>query len=162
MADSIAVLNGGKLIQIGAPSELYEHPASKFVANFLGKSNFLDLRIVGTDGDRTVCKSGAMTIFHRSTAPYGDPGAAILLALRPEKLGILLGKEADPDWNLVDAEIIDVSYLGSTIEMLAEASALGRLLVRAPAGQAAAFAQPGRKITLTWPADATVEVRPQG
>src|SRR4029077_6288984 len=41
MADSIAVLNGGRLIQIGTPSELYERPASRFVASFLGKSNFL-------------------------------------------------------------------------------------------------------------------------
>jgi putative spermidine/putrescine transport system ATP-binding protein len=162
MADSIAVLNGGKLVQIGAPSELYERPATRFVASFLGKSNFLDLRIVGSDGDRTVCKSGDMTIFHRATAPRRESGADMLLALRPEKLGVLSGAAANPDWNAVDAEILDVSYLGGTIEMLAEAAALGKLLVRAPASQTAALAQPGRRITLTWPADATVEVRPQG
>jgi putative spermidine/putrescine transport system ATP-binding protein len=159
MADSIAVLNGGRLIQIGSPSELYERPASRFVASFLGKSNFLALRVVGADGDRAVCRSGDMTIHHRGKP--ARPGVELLLALRPEKLGILSG-EADPDWNTVEAEVVDVSYFGSSIEMLAQTPALGRLLVRAPASQATVVIQPGRKVTLTWPAEATVEVRPLG
>jgi putative spermidine/putrescine transport system ATP-binding protein len=159
MADSIAVLNGGRLIQVGSPSELYERPVSRFVASFLGKSNFLALRVVGANGDCAVCRSGDITIHHRGKP--APPGTELLLALRPEKLRILSG-EADPEWNAVEAEVVDVSYFGSAIEMLAQAPELGRLLVRGPAGQAAAIAQPGHKITLTWPADATVEVRPLG
>ncbi len=160
MADSIAVLNGGRLIQIGSPSELYERPVSRFVASFLGKSNFLALQVVGADGDVTVCRSGDLTIHHCGKPAL--PGAEMLLALRPEKLCILADGGADPDWNTVEAQVVDVSYFGSSIEMIAEASGLGRLLVRAPANQAAAVAQPGRKIRLTWPAGATVEVRPFG
>jgi putative spermidine/putrescine transport system ATP-binding protein len=159
MADSIAVLNGGRLIQIGTPSELYERPVSRFVASFLGKSNFLVLRVVGANGERTICRSGDLTIHHRGKP--AQPGVELLLALRPEKLGILSG-EANPDWNTVQAEVVDISYFGSSIEVLAEAPTLGRLLVRAPAEQAIALAEPGTRIALTWPADATVEVRPLG
>ena len=160
MADSIAVLNNGRLIQIGRPSELYERPASQFVASFLGKSNFLDLEVIGGDGDGIVCRRGEMTIVHRDGGARRASGSSMLLALRPEKVGILSGGTPDPGCNTVAAEIVDVSYYGSTIEMLAEASALGRLLVRAPASLAATIAVPGRRVTLTWPADATVEVRP--
>ncbi len=161
MADSIAVLNGGRLIQIGSPSELYERPASRFVASFLGKSNFLALQVVGADGDMAVCRSGDMTIHHRGKP--GGPGVEMLLALRPEKLRILADGQANLGWNTVEARVVDVSYFGSAIEMIAEAPGVGRLLVRAPASQAAApAAQPGSKITLAWPADATVEVRPLG
>jgi putative spermidine/putrescine transport system ATP-binding protein len=160
MADSIAVLNGGRLMQVGTPSELYEKPASQFVASFLGKSNFLDLEVVGGDGDGTVCRRGETTIVHRDGGARRAAGSSMLLALRPEKVGILAGGTPDPGCNAVAVEIVDVSYYGSTIEMLAEASALGRLLVRAPASLAAPIAEPGRRITLTWPPDATVEVRP--
>jgi putative spermidine/putrescine transport system ATP-binding protein len=158
MADSIAVLNGGRLIQTGAPSELYERPASRFVASFLGKSNFLKLQVVGTDGDHVLCRSGDLTIRHHGHA--GRAGVDVLLALRPEKLGIVPHGESGPDCNAVEAEIVDVSYFGSSIEIFAQASTLGRLLARAPASHLTELAKPGRRIKLTWPADATVEVQP--
>jgi putative spermidine/putrescine transport system ATP-binding protein len=159
MADSIAVLDHGRLIQVGAPSELYERPASRFVASFLGKSNFLKLQVVGTEGDSTVCRNGNLTIRHRGNSARA--GAEILLALRPEKLSIWRESEAVPRCNTVEAEVLDVSYFGGSIEIFAQASTLGRLLIRAHASETAALAQPGRRIKLTWPADATVEVRPE-
>jgi putative spermidine/putrescine transport system ATP-binding protein len=161
MADSVAVLNGGKLIQVGAPSDLYEHPASEFVANFLGKSNFLKLHVLGTEGNRTVCGKDHITLFHCDEATGRKPGTPILLALRPEKLILTSRAVADPTWNVIDAEVVDASYYGGTIEMMTDASVLGRLFVRAPANGAAAFARPGQKITLAWPPDASVEVTPQ-
>ena len=117
-------------------------------------------RAVG-DSDGTVCRRGEMTIVHRDGGAQRASGSAMLLALRPEKVGILSGSAPAPGCNSVAAEIVDVSYYGSTIEMLTDAASLGRLLVRVPASEAAPIAQPGRRITLTWPADATVEVRPQ-
>jgi putative spermidine/putrescine transport system ATP-binding protein len=159
MADSIAVLNRGRLIQVGAPNELYERPESRFVANFIGKSNFLNLRVIGLEGDSAVCRSGDQTVRHRGSS--AQIGVEMLLALRPEKITILRGTEVDPNWNAVEAEVVDVSYFGNSIEFVAQALTLGRLLVRAPAGDAVALAQPGRSIKLTWPTNATVEVRPQ-
>jgi ABC-type Fe3+/spermidine/putrescine transport system ATPase subunit len=159
MADSIAVLDRGRLIQVGAPSELYERPASRFVASFLGKSNFLKLQAVGTEGGCIICRCGDLTVRHRGNSVRA--GAEILLALRPEKLSIRRETEAAPDCNSVEAEVVDVSYFGSSIEIFTQASALGRLLVRAPASETVALAQPGRRIKLTWPADATVEVQPE-
>src|SRR5581483_9082501 len=81
MADSIAVLNHGKLIQIGSPIELYERPSSQFVANFLGKSNFLDLEVVGEDGGNTVCRRGETRIVHRDGRARRNAGSPMLLAL---------------------------------------------------------------------------------
>jgi putative spermidine/putrescine transport system ATP-binding protein len=156
MADMVAVLTSGRVVQSGSPSELYERPVSKFVASFLGKSNFIELDVVGREGDRVVCRRGNLTIFHRGKSPASD---MVLLALRPEKLRIATGDDSESKLNLVEGKIVDASYFGNAIEISVDANGLGRLLVRAPANEAAR-AIVGSDIRLIWPDDATVEIRP--
>jgi putative spermidine/putrescine transport system ATP-binding protein len=156
MADVVAVMTAGRIRQIGAPGDLYERPSSRFVASFLGKSNFLAFETLGRDGDVVAGRVGGQTILHRS--PGGADGT-LLLALRPEKLQIVRPGPVGAGWNAVDARVIDASYLGNAVEFVADAGPLGHLAVRAPSSDAA-LAQPGRPIRLAWRTDATVEILP--
>jgi putative spermidine/putrescine transport system ATP-binding protein len=158
MADAIAVLANGRILQSGPPGELYERPASKFVASFLGKSNFIEMSVAGRDKDYLVCQRGNLTIFHRgeTKAVRGD---TVLLALRPEKLRVALSDDGERDLNTITVKVLDMSYLGNAVEIIVEADVLGRLIVRAPPPDAA-HAKVGNEIRLAWLPDATAEIRP--
>jgi len=154
MADVVAVLTAGRIVQIGSPVELYERPASRFVASFLGKSNFLELERVAQDGDVVIGKRGDTVVRHRGGAADGS----VLLTLRPEKIAIADAPQM-PGQNVIGARVLDVSYLGSAIEMIADAGPLGQMIVRAPASDIGRVQQ-GRDINLAWREDATVAIKP--
>jgi putative spermidine/putrescine transport system ATP-binding protein len=154
MADNVAVLTGGGIVQSGPPAELYERPASRFVASFLGKSNFLELDLVDGGGEIAVCRRADVVLRHRGARRSSGP---ILLALRPEKIAVV--ERPEPGRNAVSARLASVSYFGASAELLADAGALGALIVRAPSAQAASL-QVGDAITLSWPYDAAVEIMP--
>lgn len=110
MSDRIAVFNRGSIEQLGTPEELYDTPANRFVASFLGESNFLDVTL----RDRA---DGIWTAQVREGAPVRVPGAATLhggetvtLAIRPEKIVLAGGSEALP--NAQSALVQDVIFEG--------------------------------------------------
>ncbi|HMP38256.1 MAG TPA: ABC transporter ATP-binding protein [Phycisphaerales bacterium] len=95
MADEMAVLRDGRIVQRGPAQKLYRRPASRFVAEFLGETNFLEARVARTDGDVVTFATAAGEL--RSTAWEGafggrsdapESGAPVLLSLRPEALRI--------------------------------------------------------------------------
>jgi putrescine transport system ATP-binding protein len=110
MASRIAVMNRGRIVQIGAPTEVYEHPANRFVAGFLGSVNLFE----GTARSATV--SGAIAIASpEAGADLLAPGTAqdgtVWLAIRPEK--IRLGRTREPaDGNALSGEVVEIAYLG--------------------------------------------------
>lgn len=85
IADRIAVMRDGRIVQAGTPLELYRRPASAFVAGFIGEANFLDGRVVCVEPDRTVVGTAAGTW---TCAPVSSvaPGASVRLCIRPEAL----------------------------------------------------------------------------
>lgn len=114
LSDRLAVMNAGHLEQVGPPAELYEHPASPFVAQFLGGANLLEGR-VGSHG--TVEIGGLVLRVPDGLIPQGR--AAVRLAVKPE--GILLN--AMPD-NAFEARVEEVEYLGFTTGMLLGAAGI--------------------------------------
>ena len=86
MADSIAVMNGGHLEQLGDPATLYEHPASTFVANFLGQSNLLTARVTGSAGDGAAHRRGPRARRARAGRQGARRPHDVWLGVRPEKL----------------------------------------------------------------------------
>ena len=90
MADKIVVLNGGRIEQVGAPLELYNHPVNRFVAGFIGspKMNFLDGRIAAREEDATVIEVGGAKIRLPRTLPAAVEGEPVTLGIRPEHLGV--------------------------------------------------------------------------
>ena len=84
MADFIVVMNGGHIEQLGTPSQLYEHPATAFVANFLGVSNLLAGTVEGHDGVRL----GNGTLLHVAPAVLNGHTGPVSVGIRPEKLHV--------------------------------------------------------------------------
>jgi len=115
MADRIAVLRDGHLLQVGAPRQIYTRPNSAFVASFIGETNFVEATIRDRIGDCTSLD----TLFGPlvSTVPCADlaVGAKVLLSLRPEALSC-----ADGDENRIKATLRETTYLGELAEHLAE------------------------------------------
>ena len=90
MADKIVVLNAGRIEQVGAPLELYNHPVNRFVAGFIGspKMNFLDGRIAGREDGATLIDVGGETIRLPRALPGAVDGEPIAFGVRPEHLSV--------------------------------------------------------------------------
>ncbi|MCF2532781.1 ABC transporter ATP-binding protein [Yinghuangia soli] len=118
MADTIAVMNGGVIEQLGSPTELYESPKTAFVANFLGQSNMLPAAVLGRQGDDLALDvHGVRMTLPASRAVPGSSGSSrIVMGIRPEK--ITLGK-AEPDdahRNMLRGIVSEASFIGVSTE----------------------------------------------
>jgi putative spermidine/putrescine transport system ATP-binding protein len=153
MSDGIAILRDGRLVQEGDPTSLYERPATRFVADFLGKSNFLAGHVAQARRD-----GFAYAVDGRQFVQAGAPATgAALIALRPEKISVLAdGAAAD---NEVTGTIASWSYFGASFALVVEAGGLGRLQVVVPAWRCPVEPAEGRQVRLGWSADASVVVR---
>ena len=113
LADRIAVMDHGKIIQIGTPAEIYEQPNSRYVADFIGNINLLEGRIVSAGGGAVRIDSAgtgaAISVNQDLAASPGDPA---WFAIRPEKLSVSLDKPADTSVNALTGEVNDIFYLG--------------------------------------------------
>ncbi len=87
MSDRIAVLNQGRIEQIGSVSEIYNHPVTRFVAEFIGETNILPARITGREAGHCICEieGGALLRARASHTPSAD---GVLLSIRPEKVDV--------------------------------------------------------------------------
>jgi spermidine/putrescine transport system ATP-binding protein len=112
MSDRIAVMHQGEVLQIGAPTEIYEHPACRFVADFIGDTNFLD-GVVQEQRDNlvTVSVDGCLQI-SIETDEQVAPGAEVTVAVRPEKIR-LLPTPAGDDCNSYPCQVEQVVYVGT-------------------------------------------------
>ncbi len=111
LADRIAVMEHGRIVQIGAPAEIYERPRTRFVSDFIGVSNFLPGTVVG-GGERelTVELPGGVRVRALPADGLGV-GDRVELAVRPEK--IRLAEAPEPGANCVPGQVENVVYLGA-------------------------------------------------
>jgi len=117
MADTIAVMHGGVIEQMGSPGELYESPRTTFVANFLGQSNLVAADITGTDGDDLVCDAQGATVRIPADRCQVTQGK-VWLGVRPEKV-VLAPLDAPTEGNsLGGARIVDVSFVGVSTQYM--------------------------------------------
>jgi spermidine/putrescine transport system ATP-binding protein len=127
MADAIAVMNHGRIEQLGTPAELYERPVTAFVANFLGQSNLLRGRVAGRDGDRLIVDVGGRKLALPATTGRGA-GEVVHVGVRPEKIHLLAAAgERESGMNELDGVIRDVSFTGVSTQYVVETPA-GELL----------------------------------
>lgn len=122
MSDRIAVFNMGKVQQIGTPRDIYDSPANRFVAEFIGETNLLQGTVHGVDGSDVVVKLPDGTdIAGRAALPL-SPGTAALASLRPER--VQLSSERPGHGNALPATVTDSVYQGShlRVELAGEAA----------------------------------------
>lgn len=138
VASRIAVMNHGELAQIATPGDIYEHPQTRYVAEFIGDVNLFEGKVSALDGSYADIEWPAGKARLRAPAPEGaQVGQTVWVALRPEKLKICLAKPANGN-NMIPGKVDDVGYLGSTSHYYTKVASGQRVTVlRANAAQTA-------------------------
>jgi putrescine transport system ATP-binding protein len=112
MSTRIGLMNEGRILQVGGPTEIYEYPNSKYVANFIGSVNLFDGIIIEEQSDHVVVKPTSMEknlyVSHSASVPVG---AQINVAIRPEKI-MLTMIQPKGDYNWTSGIVKDIVYLG--------------------------------------------------
>jgi spermidine/putrescine transport system ATP-binding protein len=147
MADSIAVMNGGRIEQLGSPEELYERPATAFVAGFLGVSNLLPAAVEGPGSLRLA--DG--TVIRADTNGHGGDVAA---GVRPEKIALGAGGGE----NTISGTIAETAYIGVATQLVVDTPAGTVQVFAQNTGGRAAIPAPGAQVTLSWEAGETFVV----
>jgi len=126
MSDRVAVMNAGRIEQLGTGEDVYHRPRSAFVAEFLGESNLVEASVVSDGGDAVALRSPEGWILNvgRPTARAIAVGAAQTVSIRPEKLGV--SREAPPA-NGVRARVLEKTFLGSAVRIVLETDSKRRL-----------------------------------
>ncbi|MBM7769336.1 ABC transporter ATP-binding protein [Glutamicibacter nicotianae] len=124
MADVVAVMNGGRIEQMGPPRELYELPKTAFVANFLGKSNLMRGTVTGQEaGMLSVLVNGQTILLPADRAVQAS--GEVVVGVRPEKISI--SRDGYAGENRLSGTVIDVSFTGTTTEYLVEVDGIGTI-----------------------------------
>jgi len=110
IADRIAILDAGRLLQVGQPAEVYRRPRNRFVAEFIGEGNFLSGRVRGRNS-LTEIELEDGTVLRASATPEGSPvaGSKVTICLRPEAFRIA---EHQPAGQAMRAKLVETTYLG--------------------------------------------------
>jgi putative spermidine/putrescine transport system ATP-binding protein len=156
MSDEIVIINRGHIVQRGSPKDLYDRPASHFVADFLGRSNFIDGTIAAVEGEAIVCSVGPNR-FHQAVArgtPIGAVGNKVVIGLRPEKM-TLSGTEPVDVSNRLRAEITKATYEGADYHVRVTTD-IGSMQVVVPVWRSAIEPAAGSRVWLSWSSDASV------
>ncbi|MDW5323354.1 ABC transporter ATP-binding protein [Plantactinospora sp. KLBMP9567] len=150
LADTVAVMNAGQVEQLGTPAELYEFPATAFVATFLGRSNLLTGTVTARAGDDLLVEAYGRRFSVPSARARVDSGAA-LLGVRPEKVRLAGTPEQVPaghQW--LDGTVGDIGYLGVGTEYSVPTGAGVELSVFAAADGEAARIPVGTPVVAHW------------
>lgn len=113
VADRIAVMDHGELVQVATPAEIYEAPNSKFVADFIGDVNLIEAEVVETSSNGSRLKPVVGDFFiETDQSTKANPGETVWYAIRPEKVRIHLGAHEGEAINRVGGLVWDIAYLG--------------------------------------------------
>jgi putrescine transport system ATP-binding protein len=113
LASRIGVMNHGEIVQVGSPTEIYEYPGSRFVADFIGSVNLFEGRLVEDEPDYVRVKSEELGgVFHVGHGVSAAPDATVWVALRPEKIHISRERPAGGPDNQVQGTVAEIAYRG--------------------------------------------------
>jgi len=148
MSDKIAVMNRGRIEQLGTPHDLYERPANRFVADFLGEANFLPARVVRSEGSEALVSTAAGLQFRgRTPLPLGE-GQDIVAAIRPERLRLAAAGEE----NVARGRVEEIVYAGDATRYRVELEPGAHLIVKVQSGTAGAGVALGQQLDVAWSA----------
>ncbi|OOG57476.1 ABC transporter ATP-binding protein [Polaromonas sp. C04] len=145
IADRIGVMNQGQLEQLGSAEDLYQRPASRFVATFIGKCNLIEGRATAPGCFES--RDGRRLRFSNATAP----GSASALCFRPENARLASAESTDV--NALEVTLKSATYLGPVIEHEVVTAAGDRLVVSSASAQAVSRPEPGQRLHLSWRAE---------
>jgi spermidine/putrescine transport system ATP-binding protein len=151
MADTIAVMNAGRVEQMGDPSSLYENPQTTFVANFLGQSNLIHAKVTGTSGDDLLLDVAGQRIAVPRSRTTAASTTDLLVGVRPEKIHIATeGEQAAEGSNVLTGGIVtDASFTGVSTQYLVRMPWDQEVMVFAQ-NRGFEVLRPGTKVVLSW------------
>ncbi len=149
MADRIAIMNGGRIEQLGTPTDLYEQPRTAFVAGFLGASNLIPATVTRPDAVRL---DGGPELEVPADVLRGRSGR-VAVGIRPEKI------ELDaPGEGMLEGRVVETAYIGVATQYVVE-TACGRITVYVQnARPGAGSASPGDRLAVGWSPESTFVV----
>lgn len=115
LSSRIAVIRDGQVMQVGTPREIYERPANRFVAEFIGTSNFIEGKVMERKGEYLVVRTDHGPLTAQVADPVG-PGTEVVLAVRPEGVRISAGPATGAAPNEWSGEVVTRSYLGDSVD----------------------------------------------
>jgi len=146
MSDRIAVFNKGRIEQIGTPEELYDRPATRFVASFIGDTNLLAGRVLGVAGGICEIETAAGRIAASARTPL-EAGAAVFVAVRPERVVLAPVQEAGGG---LEGVIIEQVFLGTSRKYVVRLADGTELVVLRPISDPP-FEHAAPTVRVSWP-----------
>jgi len=157
MSDTVAIMREGRVVQFGPPAELYDAPANRYVADFVGESNFFPGRVEAADGEILLRLESGLALAAPPSAlgARPRPGEAASIAVRPEAIQLWAAGAAPPDGldYAFEGRIDNRIYLGDATEVALTSSEFGRTLVRVPKTAAPGSLAPGTRVGFGWRRD---------
>ncbi|MCD0420421.1 ABC transporter ATP-binding protein [Rubrivivax sp. JA1024] len=145
MSDRIAVLDAGKIVQIGRPLDIYRHPVNRFVASFVGESNLIEAEIMQKRGTTVTLKNRSGYVFDAESRDAIDVGRVTVL-VRPERIAI--ADEATA--NSTPVTVTSAIFLGETLRVEAQMESGETLLVRCPDSAKRPLPNIGDRLHVSW------------
>ena len=153
MSHRIAIMNHGRVAQVGSPRDLYEHPVDRFVASFLGEANLFDLKEIAAHGNGARAVTAEGFVLHSAMAPNG---AAQCACVRPESVNVSdTALEAD---NSLEGRIVDATYTAGSLRYRIEVAPDVILTKRTPSVRGEALMPEGTLVYVSWRAEDTLLV----
>ncbi|MGW3495536.1 ABC transporter ATP-binding protein [Streptomyces sp. NPDC001020] len=155
MADTVAVMNGGRVEQLGSPADLYENPRTTFVANFLGSSNFIEAEVDSRSGEEIILKAGGGKLSlprARCSAPTTASGK-MLVGVRPEKVSLTHADDAGeiPEGrNRITGKIVNASFIGVSTQYVIDSAVCPEFAVYVQNVDHDSRLVPGADVVLHW------------
>jgi len=153
MSDRIAVMNDGRVEQIGTPEEIYHHPASVFVAGFIGMANLLPAEVETREGDRVIVGIAGGRRVTVPTEAGIEPGRPAVLMVRPERVDLRVD-EPPPQFSSLSAEVVDLVFQGPVVRFGLRAADGSPIVAHVGPEQQLPLLRPGDRVWVVWEPDA--------
>ncbi|KZY44463.1 hypothetical protein A3731_01240 [Roseovarius sp. HI0049] len=155
MSDRVALMNGGRIEQIGSPRDLYFAPETEFAADFLGNSNFMDAIVTGSKGDHTICRLVSGQEVSAQTKRVVAPGQKVRLMVRPEHIRVITDDRSAQASNVVKAASLGATFFGDSMEIHAQVDEGTEMSVKVSNEHALPGVSQGEEMYLGWDAAQT-------
>ncbi len=157
MSDRVAVMNEGLIAQVGTPEDLYDRPCDRFVASFIGESNFLPGALLGSENGMIVVDCGG-TIVRAQGGSTASTNATVTLATRPERMHFADTRPAGSQQNRMAATVVETVFAGERCRYLCQCDSGLAIAVKEPSSAIIRRRSVGERVEIAWSVADTVVV----
>jgi spermidine/putrescine transport system ATP-binding protein len=162
LSDRIGIMSDGELLQVGAPQDIYERPATRFVADFVGNLNEVEATIESVSDGRATCRLGDGQVLAADVGEDLGPGSRIRVAVRPERIRLHRRPGPADVESRVNGVVETVVYLGPNTQYVVATDTLGTVVVSELSDPGREPIAAGDEVALAWPADASIVLGAEG